>query len=339
MTRNDEFVTPPPITDFSGKIAVITGGGSGMGRELTRLLAQQGCSVAICDLDQASMDTTVDAAVTAASASAFASARFTTFVADVSDADQMAAFAAHVAAEFRTERVELLFNNAGVGGAGSFVTSSTAAWDDVFGVCWGGVLNGSRAFLPMLLASERGQIINTSSINGMWACLGPRGPHTAYSAAKFAVRGFTEALNVDFRINAPHLTAMVVMPGHIGTSIMRKSMERQGLIADALTDDDVATIRADLTIRGIDLDGVADDDIRAGFAMRVDGFEHAAPTSAADAAQAILDGITSGAWRLLIGNDADALDAALRADPEAAYSFEFTEALLGKGHLGNLIIN
>ena len=67
------------------------------------------------------------------------------------------------------------------------------------------------------LASERGQVVNTSSVNGLWACLGVLGPHTAYSSAKFAVRGFTEALMVDFRVNAPHLTAAVVMPGHVGT--------------------------------------------------------------------------------------------------------------------------
>ena len=84
-------------------------------------------------------------------------------------------------------------------------------------MCWGGVYNGSRAFMPLLVASDEGHIVNTSSVNGFWAALGPGTPHTAYSAAKFAVKGFTEALIIDLRLNAPHVHASVVMPGHIGT--------------------------------------------------------------------------------------------------------------------------
>ena len=92
-----------------------------------------------------------------------------------------------------------------------------------FNICWGGVYLGTRAFMPMLLASSEGHIVNTSSVNGFWASLGLGIPHTAYSAAKFAVKGFTEALITDFRLNAPHLRASVVMPGHIGTSIVINS--------------------------------------------------------------------------------------------------------------------
>src|SRR6478609_11707759 len=81
----------------------------------------------------------------------------------------------------------------------------------------GGVYNCTRAFLPMLQNAEEGHIVNTSSINGFWASVGPRIPHTAYSAAKFAVKGFTEALIADLRVNAPHIQCSVVMPGQIGT--------------------------------------------------------------------------------------------------------------------------
>src|SRR5204862_7980611 len=86
----------------------------------------------------------------------------------------------------------------------------------------------TRAFAPLLVASDAGYLVNTSSVNGFWASLGPGIPHTAYSAAKFAVKGFTEALITDFRINAPHVKVAVVMPGHIGTDIVTNSMRVHG---------------------------------------------------------------------------------------------------------------
>ena len=97
--------------------------------------------------------------------------------------------------------------------------NSRDEWERTFNICWGGVYNCTRAFLPMLQNAEEGHIVNTSSINGFWASVGPRIPHTAYSAAKFAVKGFSEALITDLRINAPHIKCSVVMPGQIGTSI------------------------------------------------------------------------------------------------------------------------
>jgi len=127
---------------------------------------------------------------------------------------------------FSTEHVNLLFNNAGIGGGGSFVTDDRSEWERTFGIDWGGVYYCTRAFLPMLLRADEGHVVNTSSLNGLWASIGPTIPHTAYSAAKFAIRGFTEALITDFRVNAPHLRGSVVMPGHIGTSIVINS--RQG---------------------------------------------------------------------------------------------------------------
>ena len=154
--------------------------------------------------------------------------RVTTFVADVSVESEVLAFRDAVASGLSTEHINLLFNNAGVGGGGSFVTDDRAEWEKTFGVDWGGVYYCTRAFLPMLLAADEGHVINTSSVNGLWASIGPTTPHTAYSTAKFAVRGFTEALITDFRVNAPHLRASVVMPGHIGTSIVMNSVKFHG---------------------------------------------------------------------------------------------------------------
>ena len=136
-----------------------------------------------------------------------------------------------------------MFNNAGVGGGGRFVAGPRHDWDRTFGICWGGVYNCTRAFLPLLVASDEGHIINTSSVNGFWASLGPGIPHTAYSAAKFAVKGFTEALMEDFKVNAPHVKVSVVMPGHIGTDIVINS-RRSSHVGDEMTDEEIDEMEA-----------------------------------------------------------------------------------------------
>jgi NAD(P)-dependent dehydrogenase (short-subunit alcohol dehydrogenase family) len=82
----------------------------------------------------------------------------------------------------------LFFNNAGISGGGSMITNSSDEWERTFNICWGGVYNCTRAFLPMLQNAAESNIVNTSSINGFWASVGPCIPHTAYSAAKFAVK-------------------------------------------------------------------------------------------------------------------------------------------------------
>jgi NAD(P)-dependent dehydrogenase (short-subunit alcohol dehydrogenase family) len=92
-------------------------------------------------------------------------------------------------AQHETDDVKLLFNNAGIGGGYSFLTGSRDAWDKTFAVCWGGVYNSTRAFADLVVASDEGYVINTSSTNGFWASLGPGIPHRAYSTAKFAVKG------------------------------------------------------------------------------------------------------------------------------------------------------
>lgn len=321
---------PAPITDFRGLTAVVTGGGTGMGRELVVQLAAAGAGVAMCDVSQDAMD------ATAGVARAAGDGLISTFVADVANEARMLKFAAHVRAH-HGDRLHLLFNNAGIGGGGSVVAGDRAEWDRVFGVCWGGVLNGTRAFMPMLLATERGHIINTSSINGLWACLGPTGAHTAYSAAKFAVRGFTEALTVDFRVNAPHLTVSVVMPGHIGTLIAHNSMVEFDRHPKTMTDEQVRDLRDLFDRRGIDVSGASDEDIRNVMQMRIDQFEHDAPTTAAEAAAIILNGVRTGEWRILVGPDAHAIDELLRARPLDAYTDEFTAELFSMGHFGGLI--
>ncbi|MEZ5247857.1 MAG: SDR family NAD(P)-dependent oxidoreductase [Ilumatobacteraceae bacterium] len=134
----------------------------------------------------------------------------------MSDESQVLAFRDHVAAAFDTECVHLLFNNAGIGGGGSIIADDRAEWEQTFAMCWGGVYLCTRAFLPMLLAADAEHVVNTSSVNGFWASLGPNVPHTAYSAAKFAVKGFTGGAHRRLPGERPHLQASVVMPGHVG---------------------------------------------------------------------------------------------------------------------------
>jgi NAD(P)-dependent dehydrogenase (short-subunit alcohol dehydrogenase family) len=304
------------MESFAGRLAVVTGGGSGMGRELVVQLATEGCSVATCDLNANSLAETAQRA----GKEAPAGTRITTHLSDVSDERQVTRLRDEVTTQHETEHVNLLFNNAGIGGGGSFVTGDRDEWDRTFGVCWGGVYNCTRAFMPLLIASDAGYIVNTSSVNGFWARLGPGVPHTAYSTAKFAVKGFSEALLEDLRVYAPHVKVAVVMPGHIGTDIVSNSRRVHGAPEpEDMTSADLDKIRADFAPLGLPGD-VADDDPRVMIGAMGNSFRDNAPLSAADAATVILDGVRAGAWRILVGDDAHALDAAVRADPEAAYA-------------------
>ena len=299
---------------FEGLLAVVTGGGSGMGRELVVQLAAEGCSVAACDVNAESVAETARLAEKEAPAGT----RITTHVCDVADADAVERFRDEVVAQHETDHINLLFNNAGVGGGGSFVTADRAEWDRTFGICWGGVYNCSRSFVPLLVASDDGYLVNTSSVNGFWALLGPGMPHTAYSAAKFAVKGFSEALIEDFRINAPHVKVAVVMPGHIGTDIVTNSRKVHG--GDAPLDaEGVAAARAQMAQRGVPADAMDDDAVRSMVDMFGQLFRDSAPMTAAQAATVILDGVRAGKWRILVGDDAHRLDELVRAQPETVY--------------------
>jgi NAD(P)-dependent dehydrogenase (short-subunit alcohol dehydrogenase family) len=307
------------VDSFDGKLAVVTGGGSGMGRELARQLAAQGCSVAVCDLNAGT------AARTAADAQAGAppGVRVTGHACDVSQEAQVLRFRDEFAEQHDTGHVNLVFSNAGIGGGGSFVTDPREEWERTFAVDWWGVYYCARAFLPLLMASDEGVLVNTSSVNGFWASLGPGLPHTAYSTAKFAVKGFSEALIEDLRQNAPHVRVAVVMPGHVGTDIVENSRRAHGHPApEDMTDAQLDAARAALARTGLAQAGSASAaDLRQEIVRRINDFRDKAPLTAADAATIILDGVRSGAWRILVGEDARRLDTRVRARPEAAYDY------------------
>ncbi len=322
------------MDSFEDKIAVITGGGTGMGRELARQLTTAGCHVAMCDVSQENMDQSK----ALCEADAPSGVRVTTHLADVSDEQQVIAFRDAVMAEQETDCVHLVFNNAGIGGGGSLILDDREDWDKTFNVCWFGVYYGTRAFLPLLIAAEEGHLINTSSVNGFWASLSPDMPHTAYSAAKFAVKGFTEALINDFKLNAPHVGVSLVMPGHIGTSIIINSGQILGRSPKEMTDEDLLEVRDNFVRRGVEMGDATNEQIRQALVMMGESFRDDAPMTAAEAAKVILDGVHERRWRILIGDDARILDEMVRADPENAYGREFMEKLVADANwrLGNL---
>ena len=309
------------MKDFAGRIAVVTGGGSGMGRELVRQLVAEACNVAMCDVSAEGMAETQRLCVAARLPQGL---RVTTHLADVSDEAQVERFRDEVAERHDTDKIHLLFNNAGIGGGGSMIAHGRDEWEKTFNVCWGGVYHCTRAFLPMLQKAEEGHIVNTSSVNGFWASIGPRVPHTAYSAAKFAVKGFTEALITDLRLNAPHIKCSVVMPGHIGTSIPENSRKIQsGNQSDAMTATQIAQARARISASGIDAAKMSDADVEKAVRERARRFVEEAPMSAAEAATVILDGVKADRWRILVGEDARKIDERVRQMPEQAYDVDF----------------
>ena len=297
------------MKDFAGKIAVVTGGGTGMGRALVRQLIAQGCDVAYCDVSESNLAQMAEICEQEAPQGV----RTSGFICDVSNEDDFQHFADHVQDVFNTQHINLLFNNAGIAGGGSFLNETREVWERTFNVCWKGVYFGSRVFMPMLVASDEGHIVNTSSINGFWASAGPNAAHTAYSAAKFAVKGFTEALVTDLRLNAPHVKASVVMPGHVGTDIILNGNA-------AASDNGKRTLGR---MMGLDVDAMSEAEVQAAFEQLGTAFRDAAPTSADEAATIILDGVKAAQWRILVGEDAKRLDHNVRTFPERAYDPDF----------------
>jgi NAD(P)-dependent dehydrogenase (short-subunit alcohol dehydrogenase family) len=310
------------MESFTGKLAVVTGGGSGMGRELVRQLAAQGSSVAACDWHPDAVAETAELA----RADAGPGVLVTSHACDVSDEAQVLRFRDELLAQHGREHVDLVFSNAGIGGGGSFVNADRNEWEHTFAVDWWGVYYCARAFLPLLIASGDGVLVNTSSVNGLWASLGPGMPNTAYAAAKFAVRGFTEALIEDLRSNAPQVRVAVVMPGHVGTDIVGNSFRAHGRDPEQLTEDQLNEAipddaQAGLISAGLLPENPSAEDKRQWLIRIASDFRDKAPLTAAQAAADILDGVRAGAWRILVGQDATMIDERVRANPQVAYDY------------------
>jgi NAD(P)-dependent dehydrogenase (short-subunit alcohol dehydrogenase family) len=311
------------MDSFTGKLAVVTGGGSGIGRELVRQLAAAGCSVATCDLNP---DTV---AVTAATAWAAAPSGVTVtgHTCDVSDEAQLLRFRDELLDQHASDHVDLVVSNAGVAGGSSFVKDSRQEWERTFAINWWGVYFCARTFLPLLIASGDGVLVNMSSVAGFWATAGGGVPLTAYCASEFAIKGFSEALIPDLRSNAPQVRVVVVMPGQVNTDMDANSRRALGLPdVEQLSDAELMRqlpeeARAILVGMGLLAEGFSADDLRQAIPRIRDEFRGKGFT-AVQAATIILDGIRSGAWRVLVGDEAMMLDQQVRADPEAPFDYE-----------------
>jgi NADP-dependent 3-hydroxy acid dehydrogenase YdfG len=255
-------------TIVAGRTAVITGAGSGIGRAMAQRLAAHGCPVAICDWNED------DLAETAASIEG------PTFVRklDVRDRGAQMAFAAAVA-EWAPQPIAMVFNNAGV--TVSQTAAEAAVEDDqwVVDVNFWGVVHGTRAFLPILLAQNDGAIVNVSSVFGLIGFP----TQSAYCASKFAVRGYTESLRHELR--ETRVRAIAVHPGGIATNIVKHARFH--------VDDRGNTDRAVLESE----------------------FQRVARTSPAKAAEIIHTGVERGRDRILIGGDAGFLSLLTRLVP------------------------
>ena len=235
------------MKNLSDKVVVITGAGSGIGRALALNLARKGSLLALSDVDEAGLAETVDL-VKGAGAREVRSDRL-----DVADRAAFEAYAEAVVAQFG--RVNVVVNNAGVALAGDLVD---LAWDDIewiLGINLDGVLHGTKAFLPHLIASGEGHVVNLSSLFGLVSMPG----QSIYNATKYAVRGMSEALREEMLIAGHPVGVTVVHPGGIKTAIARNSRvsakEDQAATAK-LFDEKLAKMTperaAEIIVRGIE---------------------------------------------------------------------------------------
>jgi NAD(P)-dependent dehydrogenase (short-subunit alcohol dehydrogenase family) len=193
---------------FDGKVAAVTGAGSGIGRALALALCERGCAVAASDIDGATLDET--AALCRASGQPVSATRV-----DVADRGAVFAWADAVARQHG--KVNLVFNNAGVALASSIEGASIEDQQWIVGINFWGVVHGTQAFLPHLRASGDGHVVNISSVFGLVAVAG----NGAYNATKFAVRGYTEALRQELEITRAPVSATCVHPGGVKTNVAR----------------------------------------------------------------------------------------------------------------------
>ncbi|MGB3326682.1 MAG: SDR family NAD(P)-dependent oxidoreductase [Mycolicibacterium fortuitum] len=250
---------------YTDKVAVITGAGAGMGRSLAIELARGGAQLAICDVDAVGLAETAERCVELG-------APVEQRIVDVAERESMLAFADHVVACYGV--VHYVFNNAGVAFFGTVECSDFKDIERVMDINFWGVVNGTKAFMPHLIASGDGHLVNTSSVFGLFGVP----TQNAYNAAKFAVRGFTESLRQEMLVSGAPVTVSCVHPGGIRTDIAKNSTAADGHRPEGV------------------------------LAL----FDKIAVTSANRAARQILEGARRGEAKILVGPDAKVMDFAVR---------------------------
>jgi short-subunit dehydrogenase len=251
----------------------VTGAASGIGRALAHELALRGCDLALADRDEAGLQ------ATAAEIAKASPRKVTVHRLDVSEPDQITAFAAAAGAAHPT--LNIVINNAGVALLGQFDEIEQGQMEWLFNINFWGVVHGTRAFLPLLSQRREAHIVNISSIFGIIA---PPG-QSAYCAAKFAVRGFSESLRHELAVAGSPVKLSVVHPGGVATNIARNSRTGAGITDNARR------------------------------AESIERFDALARTTPAAAAQRIITGIEKNQPRILIGKDAVFMDLLQRFRP------------------------
>jgi len=265
------------MSSVRGKVAVVTGAGSGIGRQLALELARRGARLAVSDVDETGLAETV-AEVKALGAEVQGAAL------DVSDRAAVLEYATTVAGQFGV--VHQIYNNAGIAGGGQTVLDAEwELYDRTLAVNLFGVINGTKAFLPHLIDSGDGQVVNVSSLNGFMA----QPTLSAYCASKFGVRGFTEALRTEMIAGRHPVRVTVVHPGGVKTGIASAALKE----AEA---------------RGIEPTAEQRERVRVYN-------EKLLKMPADQAARIIVGGVEAGKPRVLVGNDAKLVDRLVRLLP------------------------
>jgi len=248
------------MKDLKNKVAVVTGAGSGIGRALAKALAMRGCRLALSDVNEEGL---------AETAAAIEGSEVRTYRLDVGDRDAIYAHAAEVAKDFG--QVNIIINNAGVALSASVREMTDADFEWIMNIDFWGVAHGTRAFLPHLIASGDGHVVNIFSVFGLIGVP----TQSAYNAAKFAVRGFTESLRQEMKLEKQPVAVSCVHPGGIRTNIANSARTSKA--------EHAAELRK--------------------------GFDKLAMTTPEKAAEIIVKGMLKNESRILVGPDAWGIDA------------------------------